>query len=297
METCILIPREFNVVLKPFATPPSPPDDSSLRRGWVERSRPPNLDKVAGTSEFKENVKFRQLMEKAQQENLDVSPRKENGRGERCAAAPASPSAAAEAVARRDRWLQRRRPRPRLNTLPEKSNGSTAARERSPSPEFIVASPPAKDFSMASRDGDRNRASPMDIASSPTPTPERPEVLRREHNGHSRQASAEQGSFDRASPTPPSEQAAALGTLNPGVSTEPFPRRQPLRPVAVYSPLEMGATVWANVPLFPGQVFHPDQGEIRLDHLEIYSVLPKYDVSTQHCVLPLFVTLLGIWLL
>ncbi len=78
-----------------------------------------------------------------------------------------------------------------------------------------------------------------------------------------------------------------LETVDPRVpsptsSPEGRERAEPrvLRPVPVYSPLEMGATVWANVPLFPGQVFHPDQGEIRLDRLEIYSKLPSYDVST-----------------
>ncbi len=47
-------------------------------------------------------------------------------------------------------------------------------------------------------------------------------------------------------------------------------------------PLEMGVTVWASVTLRPGTVLYPDQGRIRLDRLETYSVLPRKDVSRTH---------------
>ena len=43
--------------------------------------------------------------------------------------------------------------------------------------------------------------------------------------------------------------------------------------------LEMAATVWANVHLHQGHVFFPDEGELRLDQLEVYSVLADNDVS------------------
>ena len=43
--------------------------------------------------------------------------------------------------------------------------------------------------------------------------------------------------------------------------------------------LEMSAAVWANVHLHQGHVFFPDEGELRLDQLEVYSVLADNDVS------------------
>lgn len=43
--------------------------------------------------------------------------------------------------------------------------------------------------------------------------------------------------------------------------------------------LEMGVTLWANCDLKPGLTFAPDDGEMRLDKLEIYSHLNERDVS------------------
>lgn len=42
---------------------------------------------------------------------------------------------------------------------------------------------------------------------------------------------------------------------------------------------EMGVTLWANCDLKPGTTFSPDDGELRLDKLEIYSSLSDKDVS------------------
>lgn len=45
--------------------------------------------------------------------------------------------------------------------------------------------------------------------------------------------------------------------------------------------LEMGVTLWANCDLKPGLTFTPDDGEMRLDKLEIYSHLSERDVSSS----------------
>lgn len=45
--------------------------------------------------------------------------------------------------------------------------------------------------------------------------------------------------------------------------------------------LEMGVTLWANCDLKPGMTFSPDDGELRLDKLEIYSRLSDKDVSIR----------------
>ncbi|XP_048254618.1 zinc finger protein 629-like [Haliotis rufescens] len=42
--------------------------------------------------------------------------------------------------------------------------------------------------------------------------------------------------------------------------------------------LEMSVSVWSNVHLSPGTSFYPDEGHVKLDKLEIYSVLDKKDV-------------------
>ncbi len=92
------------------------------------------------------------------------------------------------------------------------------------------------------------------------------------------------GSLETPSPDP--EQSGEEGDIDVTGEGERTPspsppaRLQPLRPIPVYRPLEMGATLWANMPLYPGQTFYADQGEIRLDHLEIYNILPRFDVST-----------------
>ena len=163
METCILIPREFSIVLKAFASPPSP--EHTPKKGGFP----------AG------------LLARAAVENL-----------------------------RSPHWDFNRN-RPRLNTLPKKTerNGGTAERETTTTDKATTTIP-----------------SP---ASSPEPSDGDQPLTR--------------------------------------------PKHQVLRPIPIYSPLEMGATVWTNVTLYPGQVFYPDQGEIRLDHLEIYNILPRYDVS------------------
>ena len=46
--------------------------------------------------------------------------------------------------------------------------------------------------------------------------------------------------------------------------------------------LEMGATLWANRSLRPGCIFLPDEGELRLDRLEIFRDLSDKDVSTNN---------------
>ena len=47
-----------------------------------------------------------------------------------------------------------------------------------------------------------------------------------------------------------------------------------------FKPLpEMGATLWSNSTLAPGKTFLPDDGEVRLEKLEIYSLLKEKDVS------------------
>ena len=43
---------------------------------------------------------------------------------------------------------------------------------------------------------------------------------------------------------------------------------------------EMGATIWSNKTLKPGKVFYPEDGRVRLEKLEIYSLLKSKDVST-----------------
>lgn len=43
--------------------------------------------------------------------------------------------------------------------------------------------------------------------------------------------------------------------------------------------LEMSAAVWSNLHLTPGTILHPDEGEVRLDRLEVYGVLRDDDVS------------------
>ena len=43
--------------------------------------------------------------------------------------------------------------------------------------------------------------------------------------------------------------------------------------------LEMATAVWANRPLLQGHVFFPDEGELRLDKLEVFSALDDNDVS------------------
>lgn len=48
---------------------------------------------------------------------------------------------------------------------------------------------------------------------------------------------------------------------------------------------EMGVTLWANCDLKPGLTFTPDDGEMRLDKLEIYSHLSERDVSATFSVL------------
>ncbi|KAK7499810.1 hypothetical protein BaRGS_00008901, partial [Batillaria attramentaria] len=50
-----------------------------------------------------------------------------------------------------------------------------------------------------------------------------------------------------------------------------------LHPRAPGSILEMAATVWSNEHLPPGTLLHPDEGELRLDKLEVYSVLDDND--------------------
>ena len=160
METCILIPREFSIVLKAFASPPSP----------------------------------------------EHTPRKKVSAG--------TPASAAIEELRSRHWDFSRH-RPKLNTLPKKAKKNEAEKDSDTTATTIP---------------------------SPTSSPELME--------------------DDMGDQPPK------------------PKHQVLRPIPIYSPLEMGATVWANVPLYPGQVFYPDQGEIRLDHLEIYNILPRYDVST-----------------
>ena len=163
METCILIPREFSIVLKPFASPPSP--EHSPRKGA-----------------FPAGLLARAAVESLRSPHWDFS-----------------------------------RNRPKLNTLPkktEKHGRGTPERET------------------------------MTTTTIPSPT---------------------------SSPEPTSDGEHPALPLRP--------KHQVLRPIPVYSPLEMGATVWANVTLYPGQVFYPDQGEIRLDHLEIYNILPRFDVS------------------
>jgi len=42
--------------------------------------------------------------------------------------------------------------------------------------------------------------------------------------------------------------------------------------------LEMGVTLWANINLLPGLIFLHDEGEMRLDKLEVYSELFEKDV-------------------
>ena len=169
METCILIPREFSIVLKAFATPPSPKH----------------------------------------------TPRK---KGLSTAGLPAS--AAVEEL--RSRHWDFNRKRPKLNTLPKKVN--------------------RKELEM-----DNSFSTTTTTIPSPTSSPE---------------------------------------PMEADMDEPPKPTHQVLRPIPVYSPLEMGATIWANVPLYPGQVFYPDKGEIRLDRLEIYNKLPRYDVSTySYCFL------------
>ena len=42
---------------------------------------------------------------------------------------------------------------------------------------------------------------------------------------------------------------------------------------------EMGATLWANRTLQPGTSFRAEEGQIRLEKLEIYSKLCDSDVS------------------
>lgn len=43
--------------------------------------------------------------------------------------------------------------------------------------------------------------------------------------------------------------------------------------------LEMHVAVWSNSTLAPGTRFHPDEGKVRLDKMEICSELPEDDVS------------------
>lgn len=45
------------------------------------------------------------------------------------------------------------------------------------------------------------------------------------------------------------------------------------------SVLEMGATLWANIPLSPGTVLLPEVGSVRLDRLEVYRTLDTRNVS------------------
>ena len=53
--------------------------------------------------------------------------------------------------------------------------------------------------------------------------------------------------------------------------------------------LEMGATLWANCTLRPGCTFLPDEGELRLDRLEIFTDLSDKDVSRVNELLSLFI--------
>ena len=165
METCILIPREFSIVLKAFASPPSP--EHTPKKGRFP----------AG------------LLARAAVENL-----------------------------RSPHWDFNRN-RPRLNTLPKKTERNGTVERDTKMPETPTTTIPSPASSPEPSDGDQ--------------------PLTR-------------------------------------------PKHQVLRPIPIYSPLEMGATVWTNVTLYPGQVFYPDQGQIRLDHLEIYNILPRYDVSIFH---------------
>ena len=166
METCILIPREFSIVLKAFASPPSP--EHTPKKGG-----------------FPAGLLARAAVESLRSPHWDFN-----------------------------------RNRPRLNTIPKKT-------ERNGTPTTT------------------------ETATTTIPSP-------------------------ASSPEPSSDGDQPL---------TPRPRHQVLRPIPIYSPLEMGATVWANVTLYPGQVFYPDQGEIRLDHLEIYNILPRYDVSTFYSLI------------
>ena len=52
--------------------------------------------------------------------------------------------------------------------------------------------------------------------------------------------------------------------------------------------LEMSVAIWSNRTLPPGTRFLPDQGEVRLDKLEIYSLLPEDDVSHYYFFLIFF---------
>ena len=45
---------------------------------------------------------------------------------------------------------------------------------------------------------------------------------------------------------------------------------------------EMNMTIWSNCTLKPGKMFRPEEGQVKLDKLEIYGILPLRDVSKQH---------------
>ena len=193
METCVLIPREFSLVLKPFASPPSPE--------LTPRKRPGSLASAAG------------------RERLEAGGDKEVRR---------SPTG--------NSWEDRRG---LITDFLSKSQACLSPKNgQSIYSNGLKSDFPAKKDSIGGRRG-----------SLETPSPE---------------PSGEEGDID---------------VTGEGDRT-PSPPRQPLRPIPVYRPLEMGATLWANIPLYPGQTFYADQGEIRLDHLEIYNLLPRFDVST-----------------
>jgi len=47
-------------------------------------------------------------------------------------------------------------------------------------------------------------------------------------------------------------------------------------------PLEMEATLWTNCALRPGFTLQPDDGELRLDRLELFTDLSDKDVRIHH---------------
>ncbi len=47
---------------------------------------------------------------------------------------------------------------------------------------------------------------------------------------------------------------------------------------------EMGVTLWTNKTLHPGMTFYPEDGKVRLEKLEIYTLLKMKDVSNKACL-------------
>lgn len=56
---------------------------------------------------------------------------------------------------------------------------------------------------------------------------------------------------------------------------------------------EMGVTLWANTTLQPGDTFYPDDGRVRLEKLEIYTLLKVKDVSSLSYIIKQLLVLLS----